>query len=161
MYALKALAGLSLLLAFAPAIPQTLIAVPVDRVARARFPRDEGKMIDALASINSLVNHAIEYEDDDKHYGMGELWVMFPKDGKGDCEDYALSKLGILSNNGFPIATNAKITMVMVRKSTGRFGHAILEVKLPSGAIMELDSRFQEPMTREMLKASGYEFPDW
>ena len=157
----------ALALAFSsPAVPQAPQTPPIDIAARAKFSHDDGAAIDALSYINRVVNDSIQYESDQEHYGTLELWVMFPQDGKGDCEDYALTKMGILSQAGFPIVTNAKMVGVIVHRrakdgTDDGGGHAILAVLLPSGAVAYLDSMNEELMTREELVREGYEFFDW
>jgi predicted transglutaminase-like cysteine proteinase len=140
--------------------PQPKVEIPVDRVARHRFPHDNGKLIDALAFINAVVNAAIQPESDQDHYGVLDYWVMAPADGKGDCEDYAITKFLLIENiDGQPInpVTHMKLVGVMV----GQDGHAILAVRLPSGRVMYLDNLNAEPMTRLELQAEGYRFSDW
>jgi predicted transglutaminase-like cysteine proteinase len=156
---LKLLFAASLLLAPVQAVPQT--TVPTDLVARAKFPHDDPQQVDALALINKAINASIQYQDDRSHYGMDELWVMFPADHKGDCEDYALTKMGVLSEAQFPIVTNARIVGVMVHHDGTEDGHAVLALKLPSGAVMFLDNNNAEPMTKAELERQGYQFVDW
>jgi predicted transglutaminase-like cysteine proteinase len=155
-----ALAAFSLVSA-SPVQVQQQVTIPVDTVARAKFPKDVGKLVDFLANINRVVNTTIVGMSDEEHYGIGELFVMFPEDGLGDCEDYALTKLGILANGGFPAVANAKLVGVVVKKNGQDFGHAILAIRLPTGAVAYLDNRFKEPMTRDELVAKGYVFFDW
>jgi predicted transglutaminase-like cysteine proteinase len=136
-------------------------AIPVDGLARAKFPRSPGVMIDALADINRTVNAAITPIADKDHYGINELWVMFPEDHAGDCEDFALTKLGLLANAGFPVVANTKIVGVAVKVGDDYFGHAILAVRLAHGEVAYLDNRFAQLMTRRDLVRAGYHFFDW
>lgn len=164
MKALLALAALSLMGA-APVkeAPQpTQITIPVDTVARAKFPHDNAEAIDTLAFLNKLVNASITPMSDQEHYGLDDMWVMAPKDGKGDCEDYALTKLFLLQRADFPIVTNTKIVAVIIHYKNGDVeGHAILAVLLPSGDVLYMDSLRTEPATRAELEAHGYQFFDW
>jgi predicted transglutaminase-like cysteine proteinase len=152
----------ALLLALAPVAASTELVAPspVDLVARAKFPEDKPDFIDALADFNKAVNAAIVYQDDQIHYGSTDHFVSEPPDGKGDCEDYALTKIEMLSNIGFPIVTSAKLVFVIVHEGKQVFGHAIVAIRLPSGSVAYLDL-FDEPMTRAELTAKGYEFFDW
>lgn len=145
----------------APAVPQAPPTIPADYIARAKFPNDAPRKIDALAMVNRAINDSIVSEPDQKHYGVPEMWVMVPADGKGDCEDYALTKLFVLSQAGFPIVTNTKIVGVIVHSGKSEEGHAILGVLLDSGAVAYLDNLHSESMTRSELVARGYEFFDW
>jgi predicted transglutaminase-like cysteine proteinase len=142
-----------------PAVPQQS-GVPVDTIARAKFPNDNPAQIDAIAAFNKAVNGALTYETDREHYGVEDHYVSLPPDGKGDCEDYALSKIELLSAIGFPTVTNSKLVFVVVHVGKDRYGHAIVAILLPSGAVAYLDMN-GEPMTRSELLAKGYEFQRW
>jgi predicted transglutaminase-like cysteine proteinase len=76
-------------------------------------------------------------------------------------EDYALTKMGVLSEAQFPIVTNARIVGVMVHHDRTEDGHAVLAVLMPSGAVMFLDNNNAEPMTKAELERQGYQFVDW
>lgn len=56
----------------------------------------------AAAAINGMVNNAIEYTEDAEQYGRRDVWVANPASGKGDCEDYALTKKAALQEAGLP-----------------------------------------------------------
>ena len=157
---LRAFAAALLMLAPVPATPQANDSAPVDTVARAKFPRDKPEQIDALAEFNRFVNGSIEYVSDQAHYGVEDHYVSLPPDGKGDCEDIALSKIELLSAIGFPTVINSKLVFVVVHVGKERYGHAIVAIRLPSGDVAYLDMS-NEPMTRAELKAKGYEFQEW
>jgi predicted transglutaminase-like cysteine proteinase len=116
-----------------------------------------GDELSALAAVNLFVNAAITYEDDATHYGKEDLWVQYPKDNKGDCEDYAITKLGYLEELGWDVIDDAKIVFVTV----GGYGHAILAIRLSNGQVVYLDNGYDEPMTRGQLVKAGYHFSDW
>jgi predicted transglutaminase-like cysteine proteinase len=140
---------------------QTLIPV-ADRVAEAKAPREDKRLVDLIQAVNARVNEAIEGESDLEHYGIEELWVMYPSDGKGDCEDYALTKLGMLSQLGVPIVQYTKIVSIIVHlKNAEPEGHAILAIRFPHGTVLYLDNMNPELMTRRELLAQGYQFFDW
>lgn len=157
-------------------------SVPVDRVSRAKFPNVNGRLIDELAFVNKIVNASIIYEDDQSHYGDPDFWVMDPKDGKGDCEDYVLTKISMIEHiqeadtaNTNPLeavddVVGYKIVGVIVhfKDDFGNWqidGHAILAVRLPDRSVAYLDLNNEELMTRqELMKGSGgfyYQFVDW
>lgn len=146
-------------------------AIPPAPVSRAKFPNDQQEIVDGLAYINKLVNDSITYVTDSEQYGQMEMFVMLPESGKGDCEDYALTKMWLLFNTGYPTLhwTRLKSIMVteyLVNKDTGKIekklsGHMVLEVKLPSGEIAVMDNNHDDLMTRRELEARGYEFIDW
>lgn len=137
--------------------------LPVDKVARAKFPKAPPGLVDVLAYINRYVNTLMEPVSDIDHYGVAELWVMYPSDGKGDCEDNALTKLGLLSQAHYPMVANVKVVGVAVRVAGQKqaVGHIILAVRMPGAEVAYLDGRFDEPMTRPELVRRGYTFFDW
>lgn len=138
----------------------TAATPPVDAAARAKFPAEDGQFVDALAAVNRFVNANMTYVDDKSHYGHDDLWVMAPDDGKGDCEDFALTKEFVLFEAGFHTIENTKLVLVLVHEKGQTFGHAILAVRMPHGSVAYMDLR-DELMTRQELKAKGYEFFDW
>lgn len=138
------------------------VATPADLVSRAKFPGVDGRGIDVLAAMNRQVNHLIAYQDDKSHYGYDEYFQMYPPDFRGDCEDYAITKLGFLSQMGANTVTSVKLRAVTVHtKDEGDVGHVVLEVLLKNGQVAVLDNRFDELMTRTELIAQGYEFFSW
>jgi predicted transglutaminase-like cysteine proteinase len=136
------------------------VPIPVDQVARAKFPAEDGQFVDSLAELNRVVNDGMTYTDDKSHYGVTDFWVMAPTDGKGDCEDYVLTKIFLLGEVGFPIARGIKIVTVLVHIGKEIDGHAILAVLMPHGSVAYLDMN-DELMTRPELEAKGYVFFDW
>lgn len=161
---LKLLLAAPMALALAtPATPQES-TIPVDTVAEAKFPKDDPATVDALSYLNKAVNSNITYMTDKEHYGLDDHYVSLPADDKGDCEDFALSKMELLSKAGFPVVTNAKLVGVIVHfKSKGKDeigGHMILAIRLKSGDVAYLDLS-RDLMTRKELEAKGYQFFDW
>lgn len=160
-----ALAALVLLVsASPPAIavdPTPKVTIPIDATARTKFPNTAGDLVDALAYVNSIVNASITPISDLEHYGVPDKWVTMPDDDNGDCEDFALTKMEILRQAGYPAVQYARIRGVVVKLPDRYEGHAILELRMPDGAIMFLDNRFPEPMTRAELVLRGYIFFDW
>lgn len=161
---IKAAALFAALLA-APSVAPQQVTPPVDLLARAKAPHEPGKLVDIVAAINAYVNTHIEGESDLEHYGMPDFWVMYPADGKGDCEDYVLTKLGLLQQAGVPAISELKIVSVLVHyKDHGKEkieGHAILALRLPNKTVIYLDNMKAEPMTRAELVKAGYVFFDW
>lgn len=91
-----------------------------------------------LDEVNRAVNRAIKPETDIAHYGIEDYWTL-PKDGKGDCEDYALLKRHILIAKGWP---SSALLMTVVRIENGE-GHAVLTARTNSGDLI-LDNRTDE-----------------
>lgn len=52
--------------------------------------------------VSRRVNAEITYQEDAAQYGQSDRWVVYPTSGKGDCEDYALTKLWELKDAGIP-----------------------------------------------------------
>lgn len=128
-----------------------------------KFPREDRAVIDAVSRVNDIVNASMVYVTDKEHYGRDEKWVTWPEDGKGDCEDFALTKMEMLRQAGVPVIAVSRIRGVIVMDARGEIlgAHAILELLLPNGSIAFLDNRFNELMTRRELEAHGYRFFDW
>lgn len=154
-----------------PEAPAEPAATPVKTVldtlppaaARPKFPASEQLSVDLFEYVNRYVNLNMLYISDEAQYGVSERWVMNPESGMGDCEDFALTKLSILQQAGFPYVTSARITTLLVVTPDGAItGHAVLEIRLPSGAVAVLDNNFNTLMTREELTQNhGYRFYDW
>jgi hypothetical protein len=60
------------------------------------------------------------------------------------------------SRAGSPAPTSSGGT-----RDSETYGHAIVQLRLPTGRFMYLDSDFDEPMTKKELAAAGYHFFDW
>ena len=58
-----------------------------------------------IKQINYTINHRIEYQLDQRQYGLLDYWaapIEALKNGKGDCEDYAFLKRELLIRIGIP-----------------------------------------------------------
>lgn len=125
---------------------------PVDCMAsktvsdRLALTPDVWKLID---STNRKVNQNIEAVSDLDHWGKAESWD-YPSDGKGDCEDLALLKRGLLIRDGIP-ASALLMTIVINRK---REGHAVLTLVTDRGDFV-LDNQIDDIVPWE---ATGYRF---
>ena len=58
------------------------------------------RRLEELDEVNRRVNQTIRPQTDIEHYGIEDYWTI-PKDGKGDCEDYALLKRHLLISMGW------------------------------------------------------------
>lgn len=92
-----------------------------------------GKMADAdalavLDKVNKKVNAAIKPVEDRVVYGRANYWAL-PKDGRGDCEDYAIAKTRALLDAGFP-GNRMSISVVLDRAGNN---HAVLLVRIADG----------------------------
>lgn len=81
-----------------------------------------------LNRINDVVNAAIAPETDAIHYGRAEYWTI-PRDGAGDCEDYALAKRSALIAKGLPMDA---LRIASVERWDGE-PHAVLTVTTDRG----------------------------
>lgn len=97
-----------------------------------------------LAEVNRRVNASIHFADD-----RSDAWSSAAdtlRRGRGDCEDYALAKLQILTALGFDAN---RLFLVVVRDLTRRADHAVL--------VAELDGRFLvlDNMTDQLLDSNA------
>jgi predicted transglutaminase-like cysteine proteinase len=109
----------------------------VPHLAHGRFDLS-ARRLEELDEVNRRVNHTISPETDIEHYGVEDYWTI-PKDGKGDCEDYALLKRHLLISMGWPTSV---LLMTVVRAENDE-GHAVLTAKTDSGDLI-LDNRADE-----------------
>lgn len=75
--------------------------------------------------INRAVNSQITYQTDEGQYGVSDRWVVNPVSGKGDCEDYALTKIerlksqGIQARVGVCVKPDGEVHAVALMQSDG------------------------------------------
>jgi predicted transglutaminase-like cysteine proteinase len=105
----------------------------------------------AVRQINDRINSEIVPKTDLELFGKDELWT-FPKDGAGDCEDYALLKRRILIEEQGLSPSNVLLTVVKRRSGEG---HAILTLRTTEGDFV-LDNL--HPAVRPWDAAKGYKF---
>ncbi len=91
-----------------------------------------------LSKLNKRINKEIEPVSDMDNYGVQEHWAL-PRNGRGDCEDYALLKRQQLMRVGWP-ASAMLMTVVLDEKNEG---HAVLTVRTVSGDYV-LDNKTDE-----------------
>ena len=84
-----------------------------------------------LADVNRSVNASIKPENDDVHYGRDEFWTI-PTDGRGDCEDYALTKRKDLLDAGLPASALRLAVVYSVQTAL----HAVLTVSTDKGDLV-------------------------
>jgi predicted transglutaminase-like cysteine proteinase len=89
-----------------------------------------------LDEVNRLVNHSVKYIPDNQHHGVEDWWT-YPKNGRGDCEDYVLRKRRILQRKGWP---KSSLLIALVLNSKG-MGHAVLVIRTTSGDFILDDGR--------------------
>ncbi len=97
------------------------------RTVDARF-ETTAEQFETLTEVNLGVNRSIEPVTDMELYGVSDYWTM-PRNGKGDCEDYALLKRHLLIQAGWPPSA-LLITVVRDEKMEG---HAVLTARTSKG----------------------------
>jgi predicted transglutaminase-like cysteine proteinase len=77
-----------------------------------------------LQQINTRVNTTHYYVDDYKNYGLKEKWADIRNNIRptGDCEDFAITKLHMLVEQGYPIE---KLRLATCFTETNEY-HAVL-----------------------------------
>ena len=82
-----------------------------------------------LSDVNARVNEEVELVSDMDNLGLEENWD-FPKDCRGDCEDFVLEKREKLVELGFP---RAALTIAIGFHEDRFFPHAVLLAETDSG----------------------------
>ncbi|WP_320201657.1 transglutaminase-like cysteine peptidase [Agrobacterium sp. rho-13.3] len=95
---------------------------------KAGVKMGDADALELLNKVNRQVNAAIRPAEDSVVYGRSNFWSL-PKDGRGDCEDYAMAKTKALMDAGFP-ANKMSISVVLDRSGGN---HAVLMVRLSDG----------------------------
>jgi predicted transglutaminase-like cysteine proteinase len=101
-----------------------------------------------LELVNDWVNKRIKYSDDVKEYGVADHWASASQAlarGRGDCEDYAITKMQMLRALGF---SRNDMYLAIVKDLVRRSDHAVLIVR-SEGRFIILDNS-----TDELLDAS-------
>lgn len=103
--------------------------------------------------VNRAVNRGIVYQTDMAQYGVADFWVSHPRSGRGDCEDYAITKIAELTNAGMDIA-NIRISGLDVfvnGKHVGR--HAVAIWTDANGREWLLDNGYDNLMSKDLMVA--------
>lgn len=74
-----------------------------------------------LQCVTRETNKRIVVTNDFDHYGIDDVWVEDPADGKGDCEDFALTKARTLQQLGWSASR-----MQLAVFGYGKQAHAVL-----------------------------------
>lgn len=101
-----------------------------------------------VAAVNLWVNERIAFADDAKAYGRADIWAGAAQSlsrGRGDCEDYAITKMQILGALG---VDPSDMFLVIARDLVRQADHAVLVVRtndrlvvLDNGTDRVLDAR--------------------
>ena len=112
--------------------------------------------MDLLRCVNADVNDSITYMTDQQNYHVLEYWAEVKmKEGFGDCEDFALTKMRKLISLGFPLD---QMWLQLCFTET-REGHAVLRAQI-DGVDWVLDNRSTEILTPQDLFDEGYRFTE-
>ena len=119
----------------------------MQRSVAATGARSSGDRAAQIEAVNRWVNRRITYGEDRDIYGRADYWAPAGETlrrGVGDCEDFAIAKMELLSALG---VGRDKMRLVIARDLVRNADHAILVVTLAEGAFM-LDN-----MTDRLLDA--------
>lgn len=158
LFVLTVLALTSLIVA----IPSVATTPALSKTEQFRKDFREAKTEEEkLLRLNTYVNSSIRYVEDKPHYGMVEKWVMLPKDSKGDCEDFALTKMEWLRRLHWGYGF-MRVAVIDTDKD-GDANHAVLEVRLRDGRIVVLDNHVDVLLSKDLLiNKVGWRFLwDW
>ena len=92
-----------------------------------------------LDTVNRYVNSRVTFTDDSRQYRTADLWSSAGdtlRNGRGDCEDYAIAKLQMLRHAGF---ADRDLYLVVVKDLVRRSDHAVLVVRA-EGRVLLLDN---------------------
>ncbi len=92
-----------------------------------------------LQAINAYVNARVAFTDDSRQFGVADRWSAANETlsrGRGDCEDYALTKLAMLRRAGF---ADRDLYFVVLKDLVRRADHAVLVVR-SGGRFLVLDN---------------------
>ncbi|MCP8940955.1 transglutaminase-like cysteine peptidase [Alsobacter sp. SYSU M60028] len=107
-----------------------------------------------LQRVNRAANRAIRYQSDRALRGVDDYWAT-PEEtalaGAGDCEDYAIAKMGMLKALGVP---PTDMRLLVVKDLVRGIGHALLAVSL-SGGVYILDNNRDD--VREQASVEGFQ----
>lgn len=110
-----------------------------------------------LGDVNAGVNDEIEFVSDMDNLGVEEDW-SFPRDCRGDCEDFVLEKRERLVGLGFP---RASLTIAFAFHEVQFFPHAVLLAETTTGTWV-LDNLYDEVLCWDAVpyKYTRRERPD-
>jgi predicted transglutaminase-like cysteine proteinase len=118
-----------------------------DRLLTATGARHSDNQSGQVEAINRWVNRNIQFGEDREIYGRSDYWATAGETfrrGIGDCEDFAIAKMELLSALGI---SRDKMRLIVARDLVRNADHAVLVVTLADGAVM-LDN-----MTDRLLDA--------
>lgn len=130
------------------------MAFQLDKENRIEFTDDLWTL---LRNVNRETNK-LEYETDQAQFGTAEYWTQYAdRLGKGDCDDYTLTKRRLLIEAGVPYECLCPAACML-----GGSGHLVLIVRTTQGAYV-LDSNLDQVKPWRGLRVQGllYEWIVW
>lgn len=91
----------------------------------------DGDELEWVAAVNSQINHSVRAIEDDRQYGVADVWTL-PTQTGGDCEDFALLKKRELISHGLD-PRRLLIATVLDRQ---RNPHAVLVFRSAQGDLV-------------------------
>jgi predicted transglutaminase-like cysteine proteinase len=119
----------------------------IDQLLTATGARHSNSQAAQIEAVNRWVNRHIEFGEDRDVYGRADYWAPASETfrrGVGDCEDFAIAKMELLSALGIG---RDKMRLVVARDLVRNADHAVLVVTMSDGPVM-LDN-----MTDRLLDA--------
>ena len=113
--------------------------VALDQWTGELAARRTGDRETLLRQVNAWVNDHVEFADDASLHGLPDRWsgaAETLRRGRGDCEDYALTKMQLLAALGF---ARDDMYLVVVRDTLRQGDHAVLAVRI-NGRFLILDN---------------------
>ena len=100
-------------------------------------------------------NRDFRYQYDHHRYGLTDSWRILDKNGKGDCEDYALTVAWIFSDRNF-------FKFLKIFKSKELILHYVT-VNGEGHAVLEYNGRFvdnieKRTLSKKQFERKGYQF---
>jgi len=109
--------------------------------AQLRYARSLSALspVEKLETVNRYVNRRVSFVDDSMRFGRSDVWSAAAttlRQGRGDCEDYAIAKLQLLRAAG---VADRDLYLTIVKDLVRRADHAVLVVHV-AGHMFVLDN---------------------
>lgn len=98
--------------------------------------KQDPDFLSKLKIVNRFVNKSIRYAEDREIYGKTDKWSLPDETlsrGVGDCEDFAILKMGILSKLGIP---KKAMSIVVLQDTRRKLYHAVLAIRTNVGTFI-------------------------
>lgn len=100
------------------------------RAHRRQFSKSDDASIETVEKVNRWVNRRISFVEDRDLFGRNDYWAgarLTLRLGKGDCEDYALTKMQLLAAAGI---SRDDMFLTIARDTIRKADHAVLVVRI-------------------------------